>query len=144
MVEDIIIYRKDCNTMLEQEEIDVLKDIWNRDNKRFMICPKCGGSLTIVQLQPVTKPGTSSVLYQTVIECDSCPFDIKVESCTIFGAVKSFDDQMVEIGSWSSTGSRTTSTYRHSLDPKLLRELQSSGELVEFLIVDDCVVVVIG
>ena len=130
--------------MLEQDEIDVLKDIWNRDNKGLMICPKCSGSLTIVQLQPVTKPGATSVLYQTVVECDSCPFNIKVESCTIFGAVKSFDDQMVEIGSWSSTGSRTTSTYQHSLDPKLLRELQSSGELVEFLIVDDRVVVVIG
>ena len=135
--------RKGCN-MLEQKEIDALKDIWNRDNKRFMVCPVCGGSLTIVQLSPVYKSGRTMVYYKTVIECDSCSFNIKVESCIVYGAVKSFNDDEVEISSWSSTGSRTTQVYKHSLDRKLLEELKSTGELVEFLIVDDQVVVVIG
>ncbi|HEC81429.1 MAG TPA: hypothetical protein ENI42_03260 [Thermoplasmatales archaeon] len=130
--------------MLEQKEIDVLRDIWNKDNKRFMVCPRCGGSLTVIQLNPVYKPGRTVVYYKTVIECDKCSFNIRVESCTVYGAVRSFNDEEVEISSWSSTGSRTTSVFRHSLDRKLLEELRSTGELVEFLIVDDQVVVVIG
>ncbi len=130
--------------MLGQEEINVLRDIWNRDNKRFMVCPKCGGSLTVVQLGPKYKPNSYYTPYETVIECDSCDFKMKVESFTIFGAVRDFDDDVVEISSWSPTGNRIVSSYKNVLDKNLLQKLKESGELVEFLIVDDYAVVVIG
>ncbi|HDO19279.1 MAG TPA: hypothetical protein ENG74_00975 [Thermoplasmatales archaeon] len=130
--------------MLKQEEIDILKSIWKKDAENFMTCPKCGSSLTIVQLGPRVKPGVDRILYETVVECSRCSFNIKTSSFTVYGAVKDFDDETIEIASWSSTGSREVYTFNHHLDKNLLKELKSSGELVEFLIVNGYAIVVIG
>ena len=66
------------------------------------------------------------------------------ESFTILGSVKDFDADHVEIGSWSPSGSRVLSKYKHLLNFDLLKKLKKSTELVEFLIVDKQAIQVIG
>ncbi|RLF27892.1 MAG: hypothetical protein DRN05_05000 [Thermoplasmata archaeon] len=109
-----------------------------------MICPQCGGSMTIVQIEPVQDIENAYVPYRTVVECNSCSFKVEAESFTILGSIKDFDAEHVEIGSWSPSGSRVLSKYKHILSYDLLKELKKTGELVEFLIVDKQVVQVIG
>lgn len=66
------------------------------------------------------------------------------ESFTILGGVKDFDDEYVEIGSWGPSGSRVLSRFKHAISASLLGELKKTQELVEFLIVNEHVVQVIG
>jgi len=66
------------------------------------------------------------------------------ESYTILGGIKNFDDEYVEIGSWGPSGSRVISRFKHSISSSLLSELKKSQELVEFLVVNEHVVQVIG
>jgi len=69
---------------------------------------------------------------------------MRVNSYTLYGAVKDYDDKTIEISSWSETGSREINRFYHVLDENLLRKLKESGDLVEFLIVNDIVLLVIG
>ena len=100
--------------------------------------------MIIVQLEPIQDAENAYIPYDTIIECTKCDFNIRVESFTILGAIKSFDLKNVEIGSWSPSGSRVLSTYEHVLDYDLLKKLKEDGELAEFLIVNKHVVQVIG
>ncbi len=122
----------------------VAEDIWEQNEKRSMTCPQCKGFLTVVQVEPIYDPDNAYTPYRTVIECASCSFRMVTESFTILGGIKNYDNEYVEIGSWGPSGSRVTSRFRHSISENLLDELKKSQELVEFLVVNDHVVQVIG
>jgi hypothetical protein len=126
-----------------KKNMEVLKDIWDK-SRGTMICPQCKGTLTLIQIEPIESADEAYTPYKTVIECTSCSFKLVTESFTILGSVKQFDSHQVEIGSWSPSGSRVTSKYEHIISYDLLKKLQKSGELVEFLIVNKQVVQVIG
>jgi hypothetical protein len=130
--------------MSYNNDLKILEGIWKKNRGEMLICPQCGGSLTMVQIEQLYDSDNPYVPYKTVIECMSCAFKLITESFTILGSVKSFDSHNIEIGSWSPSGSRVISKYEHLLSYELLKELESSGELVEFLVVNNQVVQVIG
>jgi hypothetical protein len=127
----------------DKKDMEILAEIWDKDEDS-MVCPKCGGKLILVQVEPMQDAENAYVPYETVIECCNCSFNMKAESFTILGSIRNFDLEHVEIGSWSPSGSRVLSAYEHSLDYELLKKLKDSGDLVEFLVVDKQVVQVIG
>lgn len=139
-----IIKEWSISEMNYKKDVKILADIWDKTGKKNMICPQCGGSLTIVQVEPIYDAEEAYTPYKTVIECSSCSFKLETESFTILGSVKDFDAEYVEIGSWSPSGSRVLSRYKHLLSYDLLKELKNSGELVEFLIVNKQVIQIIG
>jgi len=51
---------------------------------------------------------------------------------------------LTDFGSWSPSGSRVMSHYEHVLNYDFLKKLKESGELVEFLIVNEHAVQVVG
>lgn len=126
------------------KNLKILEGIWRKNRGEIMTCPQCGGSLTMVQIEQIYDLNNPYIPYKTVIECDSCAFKLTTESFTILGSIKNFDSHYVEIGSWSPSGSRVLSKYEHILSYELLKELERSGELVEFLVVNRQVVQVIG
>lgn len=126
------------------KNLKILEGIWKKNRGEILVCPQCGGSLTMVQIEQIYDPDNLYIPYKTVIECTSCSFRLTTESFTILGSVKTFDSHYVEIGSWSPSGSRVVSKYEHMLSYELLKELQKSGELVEFMVVNKQVVQVIG
>ena len=128
----------------KKEDTEIVASIWDKTGDKSMKCPKCGGNLILVQVEPIPDAENAFIPYDTVIECSSCPFRIRAESYAILGSVKDFDVKQVEIGSWSPSGSRVLSKYEHILDYELLKQLKESGELVEFLVVNKQVVQVIG
>jgi len=130
--------------MNNKKNMEILANIWDKTDDRSLTCPQCGGSLTIVQMEPTLDVDDAYTPYKTIIECSSCSFKLETESFTILGSIKDFDAEYVEIGSWTSSGSRDLSKYKHLLNYNLLKELKQSGELVEFLIVDKQVIQVIG
>ena len=107
-------------------------------------CPLCQTVLTIVQLEPIYTLDSPFIPYRTVIECPSCSYRNITESYTILGGIKNVDGQYVEIGSWGPTGSRVLSKYKYTVKPEVLKDLKKTQELVEFLILNDQVVQVIG
>ncbi len=122
----------------------VAEDIWAQTTSRNMTCPQCKGFLTIVQVEPIYDPNNAYTPYRTVVECSTCSFRMVTESFTILGGIKDFNAEYVEIGSWGPSGSRVLSRFRYSISSNLLTKLKKSQELVEFLIVNDHVVQVIG
>jgi len=131
-------------TKYNKKDISIVAGLWDKTGKRSMVCPQCGSKMIMVQLEPIYDAENAYVPYDTIIECTKCEFKIKTESFTILGSVKDFDVKNVEIGSWSPSGSRVLSKYEHILDYDVLKKLKESGELVEFLIVNNQVVQVIG
>jgi hypothetical protein len=127
-----------------KKNLKVLESIWNKTKGESMTCPQCQESLTIIQIEPLNKRENPYIPYKTVIECTSCSFRLVTESFTILGSIKNFDSHHVEIGSWSPSGSRVLSSHKHILSYDLLKKLAKSGELVEFLVVNDQAVQVIG
>ena len=130
--------------MSYKKNLKILEGIWRKNRGEAMTCPQCQGSLMMVQIEQIYDTENPYVPYKTVIECTSCSFKLITESFTILGGVKNFDLHYVEIGSWSPSGSRVLSRYEHILSYDLLRELAKNGELVEFLVVNNQVVQVIG
>jgi len=126
------------------KKTNVAEDIWEHTGKRNMTCPQCKGFLTVVQYEPIYDPENAYTPYRTVVECASCSFRMVTESFTILGGIKDFDNEYVEIGSWGPSGSRVLSRFKHSISSALLCELKKTQELVEFLIVNQHVVQVIG
>jgi len=126
-----------------KNNIEILASIWEK-NKGKPTCPRCHGSLTMIQVEPIYDAENAYTPYRTIIECTSCDFKLETESFTILGSIKEYNDQYIEIGSWSPSGSRVLSKYKHALQYDLLKTLRQSGELVEFLVVDKQVVEVIG
>jgi len=127
-----------------KKNTEILACIWDKAGDKPMICPQCEGRLILVQVEPIPDAENAYIPYDTVIECTSCLFKIRAESFAILGSIKDFDVKHVEIGSWSPSGSRVLSRYEHILDYGLLKKLKESGELVEFLVVNNQVVQVIG
>jgi hypothetical protein len=122
----------------------VAEDIWGQSGRHSMTCPQCKGFLTVVQVEPIYDPDNAYTPYRTVVECASCSFRMVTESFTILGGIKNYDNEYIEIGSWGPSGSRVISRFKHTISESLLDELKKSQELVEFLVVNDHVVQVIG
>ena len=127
-----------------KKDMEILTEIWANTSGGNMKCPKCGNKLMLVMLEPIEDMNSAYTPYDTAIECVSCSFNIRAESFSILGSVKDFDLHNVEIGSWSPTGVRILSRYEHILDYDLLKKLKETEELVEFLIVNNHVVQIIG
>jgi len=131
-------------TGYNRKDMEIVASIWDKTGEKSMKCPKCGGKMVLIQIEPITDAENAYVPYDTIIECNSCSFRIRTVSFSILGSVKDFDMRNIEIGSWSPSGSRVLSKYEHILDYDLLKILKDSGELVEFLVVNNQVVQVIG
>jgi hypothetical protein len=129
---------------MSYKKTSVAEDIWGQTTQRSMTCPQCKGFLYVVQVDPINDTDNAYTPYRTVVECSSCSFRMVTESFTILGGVKDFDNEYVEIGSWGPSGSRVLSRFKHSISSNLLNELKKSQELVEFLVVNEHVVQVIG
>jgi DNA-directed RNA polymerase subunit RPC12/RpoP len=127
-----------------RKPVDILKELWDKEHGRGLLCPQCKRSLTIIQMNPVDKYDTLYVPYHTIIECPYCSFRLETESYTILGSITNFDAHTIEITGWSPSGSRVVSQYEHMLDYRILKQLKDSTELVEFLIVDNQAVQIIG
>jgi len=126
------------------KKVNIFNNVWNEPPTATMICPQCKGALTIVQIDPIYDSENSYTPYRTVVECSSCSFRMVTESFTILGSIKEYNNDYVEIGSWGPSGSRMLSRFKHTISPELLAELKKSQELVEFLVVNEHVVQVIG
>lgn len=129
---------------MSYKKTTIAEDIWGQSGQRSMICPQCKGFLTVVQVEPIYETDNAYTPYRTIVECASCSFRMVTESFTILGSIKNYDDEYAEIGSWGPSGSRVVSRFKHSISTNLLNELKKSQELVEFLIVNEHVVQVIG
>ena len=127
-----------------KRDMEILADIWDKSRDKVLLCPKCGKKMIIVQVEPIHDAENAFIPYDTIIECTNCEFQIRAESFSILGSVKSFDLKHVEIASWSPSGSRVISQYEHILDYELLKKLKESAELKEFLVVNKQVIQVIG
>ena len=128
----------------KKADMKILAGVWDDSHVGSMICPQCHKNLIIIQVDPVNNSDDDYIPYDTILECVSCDFQIRAESFTILGSVKDFDSHNVEIGSWTPSGSRALTKYEHMLDYNLLKELKDSGELVEFLIINNIVIQVVG
>ena len=129
---------------MSYKKTSVAEDIWRQSSERSMTCPQCKGFLTVVQVDPIYATDNAFTSYRTIVECSTCSFRMVTESFTILGGIKDFDNEYVEIGSWGPSGSRVLSRFKHSISSNLLNELKKSQELVEFLVVNEHVVQVIG
>lgn len=126
-----------------KKDVELVAGVW--DNKsRSMKCPKCNGEMVLIQVEQIEDHTNPFVPYDTIIECNSCNFKVRTVSFTLLGSVKDFDMRNIEIASWSPSGSRVVSNYEHVLNFDVLKNLKKSGELVEFLVVNNQVVQVIG
>ncbi len=131
-------------TGYNKKNIEIVTNIWKKSHGDSLKCPECGGDMVLIQVEPMTDSAEDYTPYDTIIECNYCDFKIRTQSFTILGSVKSYDHDSIEIASWSPSGSRVVSNFEHILDYDLLKKLEETGELVEFLVVDDRVVQVIG
>jgi hypothetical protein len=129
---------------MSYKKTTIAEDIWEQNEQGNMVCPQCKGFLTVVQVEPIYETDNPYVPYQTIVECASCSFRMVTESFTILGSIKNYDDEYAEIGSWGPSGSRVVSRFKHSISTNLLNELKKSQELVEFLVVNEHIVQVIG
>jgi hypothetical protein len=125
-----------------KKDANIISEAWNESNQQ-MNCPKCGNDMSISQINPISGLDDDYISFDTIIECGFCSFKLRSESFKILGGVKDFDLKKISIGSWSNSGSRTSSNYEHVLDYNILKQLKESGELVEFLIVNNHVVEII-
>jgi len=132
------------NKGYNKKNMEILAGIWDKTGSNSMKCPECGGKMVLIQVEPINDAYNAYIPYDTIIECTLCDFKIRAESFTILGSIKEFDTHNVEIGSWSPSGSRVLSKYEHVLDYTLLQNLKKNSELVEFLVVNNQVVQVIG
>lgn len=139
-----IVYGMEFGEIHMREHVDILKELWDKEHGKGLVCPLCKRSLTIIQMDPVEKYDSLYVPYHTIIECPYCSFRLETESYTILGSVSTFDAHAIEIAGWSPSGSRVISTFEHMLDYSILKQLKESTELVEFLIVDNQAVQIIG
>jgi hypothetical protein len=130
-------------TEYNRKDMEIMANI-QKNGEHPLKCPKCSGKMVAIQLDPIPDSENAYITYDTIVECNSCSYKDRVISFSILGSVKNFDMQYVEIGSWSPSGSRMLSKYEHVLDHDLLKKLKESGELVEFLVINDKVVQVIG
>ena len=125
-----------------KKNADILSEAWD-ENTRSLICPKCGSEMNISEINPKSGLDDDFISFDTIIECNNCSFKLRTESLKILGGVKDFDLKKISIGSWSNSGNRVCSDFEHVLDYNMLKKLKESGELVEFLVVNNHVVDII-
>lgn len=121
-----------------------ISKLWTYSDSNGLKCPDCKGNLILVQIEPIEDWNNPYQSYNTEIECTSCNFHMKSISFTILGSVKDYTVDRVVINGWSPSGSRVETEFEHIIDYGLLKELKQSNELVEFLIVDNHVIQVVG
>jgi hypothetical protein len=129
---------------MNYKKANIFDNVYNESSSGTMTCPQCKGFLTVVQIEPIYDTDNADTPYRTVVECSTCSFRMVTESFTILGSIKDYTAEYVDIGSWGPSGSRVLSRFKHTINPDLLEELKKSQELVEFLIVNEHVVQVIG
>jgi hypothetical protein len=129
---------------MNYKKANVFDRVWDESSQGSMTCPQCKGFLTIVQFEPIYDTENAYTPYRTVVECSTCSFRMVTESFTVLGSIKEYTSEYVDIGSWGPSGSRVLSRFKHTLNPDLLAELKKTQELVEFLIVNEHVIQVIG
>ena len=127
----------------DRAKTKIVTSLWDELPPHELKCPQCGGHLIIVQMNPLEDAHNPYTPYETIVECISCSFHAHATSLSILGSIESFDHNKIIITGWSPSGNRVRSTFEHILDYGLLKKLQSSEEIVEFLIVDNHVVRVI-
>jgi len=128
----------------QQHMVKTLSDLWKYSDATGLKCPVCQKDLLLIQVEEIQDYLNPYQTYDTVIECQSCSFQIRTESYTILGAISDYTVDQITIHGWSPSGSRVKITLEHILDYQLLKELLQSGDLVEFLVVDNHAVQVIG
>jgi len=126
----------------KKRDANIVSEAWKESNQ-FMSCPKCGSDMIISQINPKSSSNDDYISFDTIIECSSCSFKLRSDSFKVLGGVKDFDLKKISIGSWTDSGSRTSLNYEHVLDYDVLKKLKESGELAEFLIVNNHVVEVV-
>ena len=124
--------------------LKMVSNLWKYSNNKGLKCPQCKSNLILFQVDPIEDWNNPYQTYETVIECTSCSFKTKSISYTILGSVKDYSVDRLKINGWSPSGSRVEAEFEHIIDYSLLKELKKSNELVEFLIVDDHVIQVVG
>jgi hypothetical protein len=124
--------------------VKTLSDLWKYSDASGLKCPVCQKDLILIQAREIQDDLNPYQTYVTIIECMSCSYQIKTESFTILGAISDYTVDQITIHGWSPSGSRVKTTVEHIIDYQLLKQLKQSGKLVEFLIVDDHAVQVIG
>ena len=136
-----------CRVGNNKSQNDMLKTIsklWINNNKKGLKCPHCKSNLILIQVDPIDDWDNPYQSYNTVVECTSCSFQTRSTSYTILGSLNDYSVDHVTIDGWSPSGSRVETTFEHILDYDLLKELKKSHEMVEFLIIDDHVIQVVG
>ncbi len=121
----------------------MVRSLWDSVSQHSLTCPKCGGNLIVMQLDPVEDMYNPYVAYESVLECSNCSYQTKAKSFTILGSVQNFDVHHLTLSGWCPSGSRVESTYEHILDFDQIKQLKSTDELTEFLVVDDHIVQII-
>ncbi|MBS3802048.1 MAG: hypothetical protein KGY65_04790 [Candidatus Thermoplasmatota archaeon] len=121
----------------------ILSKLWDNKKNHEFVCPQCGGHLIIIQLEPIEQNENPYTPYDTIVECTNCEFNAQAISYTILGSIQSYDLDHITIAAWSPSGSRVVKTFEHLVDYEQLKEVKSSKELVEFLIVDGHIVQII-
>jgi hypothetical protein len=132
------------NVRKNETNLKMVSNLWIYSDKEGMKCPKCKANLILVQVDPIEDWNNPYQSYETIVECTSCSFKTHAISYTILGSVKDYSVDHVTINGWSPSGSRVETTFEHILDYNLLKELKQSNEMVEFLIVEDHAIQVIG
>jgi Zn ribbon nucleic-acid-binding protein len=134
-----------CRVEMKYSQNNTLKnisDLWKINKKGFK-CPNCKADLIIVQADAIQDWNNPYQSYDTIVECVYCSFQAQAVSYTILGSLNKYDINKITIEGWSPSGSRVETTLEHLLDYQLLKELKSSQDLVEFLIIDEHAIQVI-
>jgi hypothetical protein len=121
----------------------IIAGIWDDSEENTMTCPQCGGDLIVTQVNPIDDWKNPFQSYDTTIECSHCPFQTRATSFTMLGNVRDFGVKNISIDSWSPSGSRVISEFEHLIDYSLLKNLKTTDEIVEFLVIDNQVVKII-
>ena len=132
------------NNKSQNGMLKTISKLWINSNKKGLKCPHCKSNLILVQVDPIDDWDNPYQSYDTIVECTSCSFQTRSISYTILGSLNDYNVDHVTIDGWSPSGSRVETTFEHILDYDLLKELKTSHEMVEFLIIDDHVIQVVG
>ena len=118
----------------------IIPDLWDNSQKTTMKCPHCDHQLHVESIDEIDTLETPYIPYETILKCSSCTYTSTSQSYALRGSIQDFDLHNITIAGWSPSGSRVVSTLDHSMDFSLLKTLQQSEKIVEFLVVDDQVV----
>lgn len=118
----------------------IIPDLWDSSQKTTMKCPHCDQELHVESIDEIDSFNTPFIPYETILKCSSCTFESTSQSYALRGSIQDFDLHNITITGWSPSGSRVVSKLDHVMDFSLLKTLQKSEEIVEFLVVDNQVV----